>query len=111
MAGKGQAGSGGNRECAELLAEAENALQKAQVCNLDAGAMQCVGFVDDLCGCPVPVNNPNNEDGQRYLAALKAAEKCLIACPAILCGAPTDALCVGTGGSTMGRCVVAISTF
>jgi hypothetical protein len=108
-AGKG--GGGGKGNCDQLQQAAQQALTQAQVCSLAANARQCVAFVEDPCGCPVPVNSADSEATQRYLAAAKAAEDCPILCPAVVCVEPDDATCVRTmAGGSAGRCRAGLLT-
>jgi hypothetical protein len=61
--------------------------------------------VEDLCGCQVPVNQPESDATARYLAALEATKGCSILCAAVICLEPTSATCVRTSaGSSAGRC-------
>jgi hypothetical protein len=92
------------RECAALREQVANALEEAQACSA-LGSRSCIGFVDNECDCPVPVNNPMSMASNRYtdaVADLKA--RCTVVCPAVVCPEPASATCQsGLGG---GRCVV-----
>lgn len=101
----GKGGAGGKGNCDELQQAAEQALTQAQVCSLAVNGKQCVAFVDDLCGCSVPVNSADSEATKRYLAAAEAAQGCTFVCSAVLCVEPGNATCVRTmAGGSAGRC-------
>jgi hypothetical protein len=103
--GGGTAGKGGKDDCETLQVAASNALAQAQVCSFTADGRQCTGLVDDLCGCPVPVNDMNSAATAKYLVARKAAEECPFVCPAVVCIEPLSATCVRTtAGSGTGSC-------
>jgi hypothetical protein len=59
----------------------------------------CIGSVEDLCGCTVPVNDPDSEATTRYLELREPAVACGVPCLAIVCREPTTATC-GFGGAT-----------
>lgn len=100
----GKGGAGGTVSCQEAREAATHALDAAQACNTGPDE-QCLGFVDGEC-CPVPVNDPTSAEAQEYQAALAKMNKVCgpSLCPAILCVAPTAAVCQEKG-SEAGRCV------
>ena len=82
-----------------------HALETAQVCNLAQNATSCSGFMNDECGCKVPVNDPDSKAAQDYKDAVDALGSCAV-CTAALCKNPGNAECHSTtGGSIQGRCV------
>jgi hypothetical protein len=107
----GTAGLGGDAgatsSCDELLAEANTALEEAQACSLAVSSLECVDFVEDICGCEVPVAKRESSATKAYLAAVKALDGCPIPCPAERCENPTSARCTydRPGSSTEGYCV------
>jgi hypothetical protein len=101
----GDAGAAGS--CDELLAEADAALEEAQTCSLAVSSLQCVDFVEDICGCEVPVAKRESSATKKFLAAVKALDGCSISCPAERCENPTSARCTydRPGSSVEGYCV------
>jgi hypothetical protein len=93
----GSAGSGG-QNCTTIVTNAQAALRAAQVCNLAISSQrQCQGTVEDLCGCTVPVNDPDSAATKSYLAQREAAVRCGVPCLAIVCQEPTNAMCAYQG--------------
>ncbi|HEX6273361.1 MAG TPA: hypothetical protein VFZ53_09980 [Polyangiaceae bacterium] len=93
----GSAGSGG-QDCTTIVSNAQLALRSAQACNLAISSrQQCQGRVEDLCGCTVPVNDPESTATKSYLAQRDAAIRCGVACLAIECPAPTTPMCAYQG--------------
>jgi hypothetical protein len=93
----GSAGSGGEN-CTTIVTNAQAALRAAQVCNLAISSReQCQGTVEDLCGCTVPVNDPESTATKSYLAQREAAVRCGVPCLAIVCQEPTVPMCVYQG--------------
>ncbi|HWP06224.1 MAG TPA: hypothetical protein VNN72_10800 [Polyangiaceae bacterium] len=103
-AGKATGGRGGRGggDCEPKLKAVEEKLTAAQVCDRSLDA-SCLGFVDDECGCPVPVNNPNSAAAKAYRAAIEDAAGC-IACTTALCAEPQGSYCQGSGPGD-GHCV------
>ena len=104
----GGGGTGGNN-CAAIIASAQAALVAAQVCNPALSTPKCTGTVEDLCGCTVPVNDPDSTATKSYLTQREAALRCGVPCLAIPCQEPTTPMC-GIGGVTsrivaQARCV------
>jgi hypothetical protein len=93
----GRGGSGGGGDCDSIVAEAQAALQAAQVCDPLVDGPKCTGTVEDLCDCTVPVNNPDSEATKNYLRLREPAIACGVPCLAIVCQEPTTATC-GSGG-------------
>jgi hypothetical protein len=101
----GKAGGGkGGVDCDDLLLNLNETLEEAQACT--SGRQACRGFVDDECGCPVPVNDPDSELTSHYLVLLEEIERsCDVSCPA--CEQPVDSTClmpiIGNRGSCTAR--------
>jgi hypothetical protein len=75
--------------CTQLEEEANDALWDARACESDSkpSPLTCETAVQNLCGCEIPVNNPDSEATEYYLAAKAALAKkeCLIVCPKVAC--------------------------
>ena len=97
----GRAGGGGTggSNCAAIIASAQAALLAAQVCNPALSTPKCTGSVEDLCGCTVPVNDPDSTATKSYLTQREAAVRCGVPCLAITCREPTTPMC-GIGAVT-----------
>ena len=106
-AGSGNGGKGGKGDdCGALLEALAEALEQARVCMRSVGS--CRGFVEDTCGCKVPVNDPDSAASEHYLALLdqlKERKECAIACPAVVCSEPDDASCLMPVQGDRGQCV------
>jgi hypothetical protein len=105
----GRAGSGGKGgdDCAAIIANAQAALLAAQVCNPALSTPKCAGTVEDLCGCSVPVDDPESTATKSYLAQREAAVRCGVPCLLIPCREPTSPMCGFSGATT--RIIVAPS--
>lgn len=111
-AGSGEGGSsgGGGRgdDCSTTVEQARRALAQAQVCMPATDAAHCRGTVEDLCGCTVPVDDPESTATKTYLSLRERAIACGVPCLAIVCPEPTTALCqFGTASSivAVAQCV------
>jgi hypothetical protein len=85
-------GTGGLSDCTRIIADAQAALLSAQVCDPTL-ATKCTGKVEDLCGCVVPVNDPESAQTKAYLERREAAIECGVACLATVCPEPTTVMC------------------
>jgi hypothetical protein len=103
--GAPSAGVGGQATCEMLIANLPKLLSAAQTCDNSLNRLPCSGFVNNECGCPVPVELPNSSVTQSYVSAIAQVMKCGVACPDVLCREPTSARCQTEGGQAMGRCV------
>lgn len=105
--GKATGGRGGRggADCQMRLKQIADKLTAAQACDR-ADDENCLGFVDDECGCPVPVNNPESAATKAYRAAIEDAAGC-IACTALLCVEPNGARCQDSGPGD-GHCVTSL---
>jgi hypothetical protein len=99
----GDAGAAG--ACDELLAKADAALEEAQACSIAVSSLQCVDFVEDVCGCEVPVAKRESSATKAFLAAVKALDGCPIPCPEERCDNVALARCITEGASIEGYCV------
>jgi hypothetical protein len=97
--GRGGGGGQGGTNCAAAIQQAQAALSAAQACNPETDGPKCTGTVEDLCGCTVPVDNPESQATMTYLELREPAVKCGVPCLAIVCREPTTATC-GFGGAT-----------
>jgi adenosyl cobinamide kinase/adenosyl cobinamide phosphate guanylyltransferase len=92
--------------CATMRSKLSSLLTEAQVCSVAANAKQCTGFVENECGCPVPVNKPESEVTAQYTDLVARLNKeCSTICAAVLCVEPTSATCSTQGSQAMGHCV------
>jgi hypothetical protein len=98
--GAGKGGAGGRGDCTAIVTSAQAALNAAQVCSAVSATPKCAGTVQDLCGCTVPVNDPNSEATKSYLAQREAAIACGVPCLAIACREPTTVTCGFAGATT-----------
>jgi hypothetical protein len=108
MGGRGGAmtggrGGAGGTDCDALIADAAKKLAAAQACSL-AQNSSCDGFVDDECGCRVPVDDTTSMETKAYKAAVKELVGC-VACTEALCPTSTRASCERkSAGSSQGIC-------
>jgi hypothetical protein len=99
--GGGKSGAGGRGgDCTAIVTSAQAALVAAQACIPTSMTPKCTGSVQDLCGCTVPVNDPNSDATKSYLAQREAAIACGVPCLAIVCREPTTATCGFAGATT-----------
>ena len=108
--GSTNAGAGGSKPdptCNELIKQANQQLETARECNLNADALQCTGKVSNQCGCQVPVQRTDSAATKAYLKTLQLLEDkdCIIACTAVACPSVANADCKASGTGSMGTCV------
>ncbi len=102
--GSGPCGCGpyvcGTESCGEVQQRLSETLNELQACHPKAAQVQCTGTVLTICGCQVPINDPDSDLAAAYERDLNFIESnCSgeIACPAVLCFEPTTASCVQAG--------------
>jgi hypothetical protein len=87
-----------------LRSKVDALLAEAQACDPDE-SRPCAGLVVDECGCHVAVNDAESPEAQSYVKAVaRLNERCTVACLAVLCREPADAVCL-PGGIPASRCV------
>ena len=106
-AGQTSGGAGGAASCDDLIRRADAELQAAQKCDMSLNRTSCVDTVLSLCNCPVIVDMAGLPNTQAYLAtkAEIEAQKCPIACPAVLCRTPGQGRCQPVDSGIIGICV------
>ena len=94
----GTTGGDAADKCAQLIAQADQALQAAIQCCPTCNVMQCSQQIDGLC-CKVSVTNPDSQAVKQYIAAVDAgrAANCQVGCPAIVCPVAASNVCQQDG--------------
>jgi len=92
-------------DCSALREQLEALLVPAQVCDISLGRAPCTGRTEDLCGCPLVIDNVDMPAGKAYLGAHRAAvQACGGACPTVRCRGLGEVRCETTGGAALGTC-------
>jgi len=100
-------GAAGKTNCEELLANVARLLPAAQACNDTMGRLPCTGFVQDQCGCRVPVDVMTSMTSRAYTEAVATAlSQCLVSCPPVGCPTGTRATCENRNEQGIGTCVL-----
>jgi len=96
MSGNASGGRGGrgSTDCEKRISELADRLAAAQKCS--NGGNSCSGFVDNECGCQVPVNNPTSSATKAYQTAVENVAGC-IACTEQACPSSDGAYCNSRG--------------
>ncbi len=87
-------------DCSTLNEKRQAALDAARACNPDLDNIQCnaTETVEDMCGCPVIVNETQPELVKTAREAREAwAASCTAACPLALCALPVAGACGSDG--------------
>lgn len=105
MSGSASGGRGGrsSTDCDKRLSDVADRLAAAQKCSLAMDATSCTGFVENECGCKVPVNNASSSATKAYLTAVDNALSC-VACTDQACPNANNAYCKRSGDGLDGVC-------
>jgi hypothetical protein len=99
----GSAGSSSTTDCGALQKAAEEALNRARVCEPKQDD-QCEDRVKDLCNCDTPIARNETEATAAYISAKQRFEKAGCSLNCLVCVPASGAFCSPQGGS-QARCV------